>query len=103
MGSRCHCSRDMYSGDKQRISSFSALLVVRNDEKEREKNHVCSSKRGYNSNRDCENSVQVQNKEVFTIERCISSKNRSVRPESVQNKEVFTRERCSLTEVLLYN
>jgi hypothetical protein len=53
-------SRDMYSGDKQRIPSFSALVVVRHGEEEWEKNHVGSFKRGYNSNWDCENSVQVQ-------------------------------------------
>ncbi len=35
-------------------------------------------------------SVRVQNKEVFTIERGISSKNRSVGPDTVDNNEVFT-------------
>ncbi len=64
--------------------------------------HICSHQRGYSSQRDWKRSVHVQNKEVFTIERCISSKNRSVGPESVQNNEVFTIEGCSLIEVLLY-
>ena len=36
------------------------------ERRERQKVHVCLFKRGYNSNRDCENSVQVQSWEVFT-------------------------------------
>ena len=41
--------------------------------------------------------------EVFTLERCISSKNWFLGLfESVHNKEVFILERCSLWEVLLY-
>ena len=63
---------------------------------------MCSHQRGYSSQRDWKRSVHVQNKEVFTIEGCISSKNPSVGPESVQNQEVFTIQGCSLTEVLLY-
>jgi hypothetical protein len=45
----------------------------------------------------------VHYKEVFIIERCISSKNRFFGLfKSVHYEEVFTMERCSLTEVLLY-
>jgi hypothetical protein len=41
--------------------------------------------------------------EVFTLGRCIFSKNRFFRLfKSVHNKEVFTIERCSLVEVSLY-
>jgi hypothetical protein len=60
------------------------------ERRERQKVQVCSFKRGYNSDWDCKNRVQVQSWEVFTYGRCISSKNRSVVPRPCSESEVFT-------------
>ena len=49
-----------------------------------------------------EKSVHIQNRGGFILEGVISSKNRSVGPETVQYNRLIILERCSLTGVSLY-